>query len=498
MNAKLKISLFWKLLLLCGGLIFMAAVTQHILLRFLLSSDTMRKIYLQEWQLTEMQQRFKQKFSELDVSELTEITPLFIKDSFNDYVIDEGYLIQKDDQPYLLLHIDNLVIVNLNGDIIGQLGQQRFHKGNLFTQLNLNAREDLVEALLGKDPFGTSRTKNYAGVTVAISLTDIDGVVIGALVIDQRRELSDNLVGLGFGFLQVVQGIGSYMGSLLIACFFFALVMAIYLNRRIKKITQGVKQWQQGNFKERITDNASDELAHCSSELNYMADSLHQALIKEAQTAAMQERQQLAIELHDTVKQRLFATSLKVALCEKVMLKKPEQAQLLLGEISEQCQQAFIELQDTIEALRLSETKSWSTLSQFITDWQSNHDIDVQLNTPERWQPEGKLMALLWQVIGEALKNIEKHAKATQVSIDIRDTNKSLHILIQDNGIGCGKKPKLGQGLNLLATSIHSFSGSLQLATWTANKGDDCSGSELRIKLPMDNLNQLKMNKSNQ
>ena len=492
MKVKLKISLFWKLLLLCGGLIFIAAITQNILLRFLISSDAMRQLYLQEWQLTTMQKKFQHGLSESKVTKLAELEPSFISESFNDYIIEEGYLIHEGELPFLLLNIDNLAVVNLNGELIGQLGEQRFKKGNLFTQLNLHAREDLVEALIGKDPFGTSKTKAYPGVTVAINLTDNNGTIVGALIIDQRRKLSDNLTGLAFGFKAVAKGVVGYFINLIFACFFFALVMAFYLNRRIKKITQGVQQWQKGDFTDRITDNASDELAHCSFELNNMADSLQKSLVKEAQIAAMQERQHLAIELHDTVKQRLFATSLKVALCEKIMLKEPVQAQTLLDEISEQCQQAFVELQHTIDALRLNETKSWSQLNEFLVNWQTKHVIDIQYDKPESWQPMDKHIALLWRVITEALQNIVKHAKATQVNIKISHNEKSLQVLVQDNGIGCGQSPVLGQGLSLLVTSINSFGGSLQLATCPINKGWDSSGTELRIQLPMLDLGELK------
>lgn len=485
LKVRLKVSLFWKLLLLCGGLIFIAALTQHILLRFLTSSDAMRKLYLQEWQLTTMQQHFQHDFSLLNNKELTVDESWLIESSFKSYLRQEGYLIKENNKPYLLLHIDNLAVVNLNGDLIGQLGEQRFKQGNLFTQLTLDAREDLVEALLGKDPFGSSHKDSYPGVTVAISLTNVQGKIVGALIIDQRRKLSDNLTGLTFGFLQVAKGIGGFVINLLFACLFFAVVMTIYLNRRIKKITQGVQQWQQGSFSERITDNASDELAHCSSELNNLADSLQLAINKEAEISALQERQQLAIELHDTVKQRLFAISLKVALCEKVLSNKTAQAKVLLNEISVQCQQAFVELQQTIEALRLYETKQWSQLSSFLDDWQKLHGINVQYRVSNTWQPKGKVTILLWRVINEALQNIVKHAKASQVTIDIYEKETWLHILVKDNGTGCGQSPILGQGLNLLVTSINSYGGSLQLAPYTANEDCYVSGTELRIQLPV-------------
>jgi len=492
MKVKLKISLFWKLLLLCGGLIFIAAITQNILLRFLISSDAMRQLYLQEWQLTTMQKKFQHGLDESKVTRLKDLNPSFISESFDEYILDDGYLVHEGKLPFLLLKIDSLAVVNRNGELIGQLGEQHFKKGNLFTQLNLHAREDLVEALIGKDPFGTSRTKDYKGVTVAISLTDINGDIVGALVIDQRRKLSDNFTGLAFGFMAVAKGVVGYFINLMFACLFFALVMAFYLNRRIKKITHGVQQWQRGDFSDRITDKASDELAHCSNELNNMADSLQEALFKEAKVAAMQERQHLAIELHDTVKQRLFATSLKVALCEKIMLKKPVQAQQLLDDISQQCQQAFVELQDTIDALRLNETKAWSTLNEFFVDWQVKHEMELRYNKPNHWQPEDKLIPLLWRIITEALQNIVKHAKATQVNIAISHDEESLQILIQDNGMGCGKNPVLGQGLSLLATSINSLAGSLKLVAHPVNLDSESSGSELIIHLPMVNFDNSK------
>ena len=465
MKAKINISLFWKLLILCGALIFIAAITQHVLLKFLMSSDAMRKLYLQEWQQTIMQDQFRQGFQTLGNTALTINDAKLIKSAFKDYVVSEGYLIHYDHQPYLLLNIDNLAVVDLNGDVISQLGNNIYKEGNLFTQVSLDAREDLVEALIGKDPFGSSTSHHYSGVTVAISLKNTAGEIVGALMIKQRRKLSENASGLMFGFVQVIKGVAGFVASLLFACIFFALVMATYLNRRIKKITSAVQAWQQGDFTLRIIDNATDELAFCSIELNNMADSLEQAINQEAQIAAGKERQQLAISLHDTVKQRLFATNLKVALCERVLLDKPDNALVLLQEITEQCHYAFNELQQTIETLSTTNLKLWSDLPEFITNWQQQHSIIIHLTSPENWQPNQKVVSLFWRAIAEALQNIVKHAQASEVILSVSLRENSVDIFVQDNGIGCGEKPTLGQGLTLLKASFYEVGGTLQLTS---------------------------------
>ncbi len=488
MKIKLKISLFWKLLLLCGGLIIMAAITQHILLKFLISPDAMRKLYLQKWQISTMQQQFRQNIKKLEIDEIKLTHNNMITASFVDFILPDGYLITIDKKPYLRLFIDNLAVVDLNGELISQLGQPTYQVGNLFTQLSLDAREDLVEALLGKDFFGTSTEKPYKGVTVAISLIDEDKNIIGALVIKQRRILSNNFSGLFFGFKQVVKGIIGFVMSLLFACLFFALAMAFYLNRRIKKITSAVHQWQQGNFNQRIVDHASDELALCSQDLNIMADSLQQAIIKETNLAAEQERQQLAIELHDTVKQRLFATNLKVALCEKLLAKQPEQVAKLLPEITWQCQQAFTELQQTIEALRLQESKSWLELIEFVHHWQLQHNIALIMNYPDSWQPGKQLTTLLWRVISEALQNIVKHADASEVNLSIFQDDEQICIKVQDNGTGCSERTTLGQGLTLLLARITLLGGSLKLSANPLHG----AGSELSLLLPINCFSDIK------
>ncbi len=466
----------------------MAAITQHILLKFLTSPDAMRKLYLQKWQISTMQQQFRQNIKKLEIDEIKLAHNNMLTASFVDFILPEGYLITIDEQPYLRLYIDNLAVVDLNGELISQLGQPTYQAGNLFTQLSLDAREDLVEALIGKDPFGTSTEKPYQGVTVAISLTDENNRILGALVIKQRRLLSDNFTGLFFGFKQVVKGIVGFVMRLLFACLFFALVMAFYLNRRIKKITSAVHQWQQGNFNQRIVEHASDELALCSLELNTMADSLQQAIIKEANLAAEQERQQLAIELHDTVKQRLFATNLKVALCEKLLVKQPEQVAKLLPEITWQCQQAFTELQQTIEALRLQESKTWFELIEFVHHWQLQHHIELTLDYPDNWQPGQQLTTLLWRVISEALQNIVKHASATEVNLNIYQKDENLIVKVQDNGAGSIESPAFGQGLILLSTRITLLGGSLTLS---GNSGKGL-GSKLLLTLPINCFSQIK------
>ncbi len=90
----------------------------------------------------------------------------------------------------------------------------------------------------------------------------------------------------------------------------------------------------------------------------------------------------------------------------------------------------------------------------------------------------------LYRVVQESLINIEKHAKATHITIDLAIENKWLTLTITDNGIGFNDKNKnkagaplesFGIGLRNLTERIEYHCG--QLKVCTSKKGTSISAN---------------------
>ena len=86
-------------------------------------------------------------------------------------------------------------------------------------------------------------------------------------------------------------------------------------------------------------------------------------------------------------------------------------------------------------------------------------DIDEFL---ESLPSEDKLS--LFRIVQEAFNNIMKHASATEVYIELKKVNRSIQLIIKDNGIGCDmkkveKKKDKGIGLMLIKERALSLGG---------------------------------------
>jgi two-component system NarL family sensor kinase len=66
---------------------------------------------------------------------------------------------------------------------------------------------------------------------------------------------------------------------------------------------------------------------------------------------------------------------------------------------------------------------------------QGIHDVKRNIRLPEERLPDAIEMTV-YRLIQEAITNIQKHADATEVSVDIRSSDKFVTVVIEDNGKG--------------------------------------------------------------
>ncbi len=461
--------MFWKLFLLCFSLVFIAFLSQHVFLRFLSSSQALRHLYLQEWQQTVMQDSLR---AALATDELNNLPDKTVSDSLQPFLQPQGYEIDYQGLPYLTLYIDTLVVVDKSGALVTQLGQPIYQQQNLFTEMSLHGREDLVEALIGKDYFGTSVLPDYPGVVVAISLFDSQKNIVGAMVSHQRRELAPGSNGIWFGIQAVAKGMFQVQADFIVNLFFasliFSLVITFYLRKRVTKITATVKQWKKANFKSSIQDSSLDELGECAKQLNDMSISLKNAMHQAQQNASYKERLQLAGVLHDTVKQRLFVVNLKAAVFEKLKLQQQSEQQLdtVIADISNQCQLAYEELEQVISESKPKSLIRFSELEQYLINNRIASDLKLVVNVEPTLSQE-MVPEIVLRLINEALKNTLKHAKATSSLVSICSNKDNYIVDISDDGIGDVFKDneliQRGQGLALLQQSIIDSGGVLKV-----------------------------------
>lgn len=170
-----------------------------------------------------------------------------------------------------------------------------------------------------------------------------------------------------------------------------------------------------------------------------------QRLLDARERVQEEERQRIAMELHDELQQTLAAISMDVSAAGRYLRSAPDRADALLGKVSKAAMAAIESARHIVNDLRpqmLEDLGLMPALEQMANRFgqrvgvacfvdASDDDIAcVALTSPA-------MTLCLYRVAQEALNNIEKHAKASVVHILLSRTDSGdLMLRISDNGKG--------------------------------------------------------------
>jgi len=163
-------------------------------------------------------------------------------------------------------------------------------------------------------------------------------------------------------------------------------------------------------------------------------------LYEQAKTiAVLEERQQLARELHDSVTQTLFSANTLAEALPRVMEQDPIKVLPYLRDLHQLTRGAMSEMRSLLVELRpetLTRTELGVLLMQLCDVFTGNTQVEVirKINKQVILPPDIQLV--FYRVAQEALNNVAKHAQATQVQIDLYSTSNVVEMRIRDNGRG--------------------------------------------------------------
>lgn len=168
--------------------------------------------------------------------------------------------------------------------------------------------------------------------------------------------------------------------------------------------------------------------------------SLYRLYVKEAGAAVTEERTRIACEIHDGLVQNLAGVNFKLEHCQELIRKDPKACQEVLRETKNQLKMAIQEARQVIFNLRplhydLMELIPGITnyLKSYETQYHINAGLSVSGDETTLF-PRTKIF--LFRIVQEALSNVQKHAKADRVSVQIAIGRDTLTATITDNGIG--------------------------------------------------------------
>jgi NarL family two-component system sensor histidine kinase LiaS len=343
------------------------------------------------------------------------------------------------------------------------------------------ASMDLLKAAQAgeDDPDRIARTAN-GYLMIAVPAANDDGEVTGVVLMNMPYPPKD-------AFGQAVSLIG---GSLVLFTIIVGMIGTIFgfltahgLTKRLKSVAGVASSWSQGDFLTFIHDRSGDEIGQLARQLNRMAEQLQNLLQTKEELAALEERNRLARDLHDSVKQQVFATVMQVGAARSLLDEDPGSAKERLAQAQELASQAQVELNAILHELRptsLQDRGLVQAIRDYALNWSKANDIKVDVRMQEELNLALDVEQAFFRVMQETLSNIARHSEAGQVQIELRWAEEQVSMTITDDGIGFEVESADGKGIGLrsMRERVEALGGSLQV------ESSPGQGSRLIAELP--------------
>lgn len=227
---------------------------------------------------------------------------------------------------------------------------------------------------------------------------------------------------------------------------------------------------------------ARKETQHLLRELAASNEQLTRYAAEAAQLATMRERNRIAREIHDSLGHYLTIVGVQLEKAIAFESVKPEEASQAVRAAKHLTDQALTEVRGSVSALR--ETDETFTLHAALRTMVENAklsglDVELQWWGDEDGFSEQKLFTL-FRAVQEGLTNVQKHARAKQVVVEMALDAETAVLHLSDDGIGADPETmqRGGYGLQGLRERVELERGVMRLERGPSG------GTRLTVKIP--------------
>jgi len=210
-------------------------------------------------------------------------------------------------------------------------------------------------------------------------------------------------------------------------------------------------------------------------------------LIAEIQRARLlaDDRERISRELHDGTVQSIYAAGLMLEDVSMTIEEDPRKAKQKLRQVMANLNQTIQDIRSYIFDLRGHPTNKSLTeqMQELVETHRASAPFDISFSVkghcPENVSPF--LTQNVLRVLGEALNNVRKHSRATEVDVRVEYDEDQLLLEISDNGIGFNKYPtRVGQGFLNMRERVQLLGGYMVI------DGRQGAGVRLSLSTPYD------------
>jgi len=254
-------------------------------------------------------------------------------------------------------------------------------------------------------------------------------------------------------------------------------------------LVEGLDRLEHGQF-DALAEIRVAELRRIGETFNRLASSLSRTeadnhfLIDRLMSVQEAERKELARELHDEFGASLFgiraAASCIIAAAESRDAADAASREIidratLISTLADGIQKQNYRILDRIRPVILHQMGLFDALRQLVDTWAAHHrDCAYSLDLPsENHNFDEEVSLTSYRIIQECLTNAARHSKAGSMHIALRyfvhATAPSIHIRIEDDGIGLPSGFRFGFGFLGMSERLRKLGGHLRISNGTKN-----------------------------
>lgn len=202
--------------------------------------------------------------------------------------------------------------------------------------------------------------------------------------------------------------------------------------------------------------------------------------------AIEEERNQIALNLHDDLGQKLTAINLDIAWLKRRIGVQSQP-------VREKFEDMNIMIKDTIESIKetsaflrpaiLFELGLVPAINSQLSKFEKHTGIKCRLYcAPDEIVFDNQLSLILYRILQESLTNVARHSAAKTVEVNLRNLNKKVEMLIIDDGIGIetSKVNSLkSMGIAGIKERVKSVLGKMTII------GEKGKGTKIKISIPL-------------
>jgi len=219
------------------------------------------------------------------------------------------------------------------------------------------------------------------------------------------------------------------------------------------------------------------ELQAAHQQLQEYADQIEELAVAE-------ERNRLAREMHDTLGHRLTVASVQLEGAQRLISDDPEKASDMVGTVRDQVRDALGELRSTVATLREPIQTDLSldrALKRLAASFEGATALGVALTLPnEEYTVPDAHRLTIYRTAQEALTNVQRHAQAQQVWLDLAYTSEQITLTVRDDGVGIPNEiDSTSFGLRGLRERVIQLDGNILFDNHTEG------GTYIEVSLPL-------------